>query len=627
MAKLFNAHTPLSKLKRLFLKARDAYYNDPNGRTLMSDDDFDELEELIKEQEPRWEGLKATGIQTKNKKVKVKLKVPMASLDKVKAGTVGRWLSDVTTPNVVISDKLDGTSLQLVYTNGVPTQLVTRGDGVIGGDVSYLIPHLKIPQKLGKLNVVLRCEGIFSKAAFTKYAHEFDAARNAASGLFNRQDAHHALKDLTIMILKVLLPACSPSKGLAWAKSKGFAVVPYKVVPTKKLTAEGLDALLLKRKAASKYHLDGVVIEEDKINKPTKDKPSWAVAFKLNQTVEEAPVTTVVDVLWDVSARAQIIPRIKFKPVTFDGAKVQYCAGFSAKYINENGIGPGAKIAVLRSGDIIPIPVKILKRVKPSKPDPRVVGAYELDKRGTNYVLTNPKESDDFKVQRILKFMKTVGVDFFKVGTIQKLYDMGFVNIKSYVAMTPQKLEAKGVTAATAEKLANALQSKLKSGIPLPVLMDASGVFPHGLGQTRFESIAAALPLMKLVEADPDKQRLALSRLSGFGPSVIAGFIKGAPKFVKWLQITGIKTTSGKPKPVKLSSKKLDGVGATWTGFRDKEQEQIVETNGGKIVPFGGRTTVLLVSPSGKASSKADKARDKGIPVMTWEQFSRKYKV
>lgn len=624
MAK-FTANTPLPKLKALYTKAKDAYYNDPNGRTVMSDDEYDALEDLIRKQEPKWPGLKATGIKTKNKKTKVKLTVPMASLDKVKAHSVEKWLEGVSTPQVVISDKKDGSSLQLTYKDGVPTQLVTRGDGVIGGDVSFLIPHLKIPQRVGKINAVLRCEGIFSKSAFLKYKTEFDAARNAASGIFNRQDIHRATKDLTIFVLKVLLPPVKPSQGLAWAKSKGFSVVPYKVVPTSKLNAENLTKLLAKRKATSKYHLDGIVIEEDKINKPTKDKPDWAVAFKENVDVDQAPVTTVTEVLWDVSSRAQIIPRVKFKPVVFDGAKVQYCSGFNAKFINENGIGPGAKIAVLRSGDIIPYLAKVVKKAKPSKPDPREVGPYELDKRGTNYILTDPRASDAFKIQRILKFMKTVGVDFIKAGVITKLYELGFKNIKAYVQMTPDQLIAKGVTPATANKLAGALRAALDKGIPLPVLMDASGVFPHGMGQTRFEAIAQHYPLMKLAEALPEEQYAALSKIKGFGSSITDAFVKGAPKFVKWMSIVQIKVA--KPKKVKLDSTKLAGVHATWTGYRDKHQEQLVTENGGTVVPFGGKTTVLLVSPSGKASSKADKARERNVPVLTWDQFKKKYAI
>jgi NAD-dependent DNA ligase len=84
---------------------------------------------------------------------------------------------------------------------------------------------------------------------------------------------------------------------------------------------------------------------------------------------------------------------------------------------------------------------------------------------------------------------------------------------------------------------------------------------------------------------------------------------------------------TSKKKKVKTKSEKLEGQNVTWTGYRDKEQEAIVQENGGQVVSFGSKTTVLLVSPSGKSSSKGDKARERGIPVMTWDEFKRKFKL
>lgn len=617
----------LQRLKNRYLKAKWMYYNDPQGRTLMSDEEFDALEDKIRELDPKWPELKKTGISVK--KMKAKLPVPMASLDKVKPDTVEKWLEKVSTSNVVISDKLDGAALQLVYKDGVPRRLFTRGDGKIGGDISYLIPHLRIPQKVAKASFILRCEGLFSKAAFQKYKAEFDAARNAASGIFNRQDIHRGARDLSIVVLKVLAPAISPSQGLAWAKSKGFTVVPYRVVPTKKLNSTNLTNLVNKRKKVSKYQLDGIVIEEDKVNRITADRPDWAKAFKVNVDIDSATVTTVRKVHWDISARAQIIPRIEFDPVEFEGVKVRFASAFNAAYINKNSIAPGAKVVILRSGDVIPYVAKVVKGAsKPSKPDPRVVGEYKLDKKGTNYVLVSPKDNDEFRIQHLSKFFSTLGVDFMRVGTVRRLYAAGFTNVKSIIKATPEDfLRIEGVKNATANKIYEALHSVLDRGVPLTVLMDASGTFPHGMGQTRFEKIAEQYDLMKLLSEDSTKQERVLLQIPGFGSSTIQSFIKGAPKFLRWLSVVGIEPVTSKKKKVKVKSRKLEGQNVTWTGYRDKGQEAIVQENGGQVVSFGSKTTVLLVSPSGKSSSKVDKARGRGIPVMTWDEFKRKFKL
>lgn len=65
----------------------------------------------------------------------------------------------------------------------------------------------------------------------------------------------------------------------------------------------------------------------------------------------------------------------------------------------------------------------------------------------------------------------------------------------------------------------------------------------------------------------------------------------------------------------------------TTINHRNKEEERIVQENGGAVVPFGGRTKVLLFSQAGKLSTKIAKAEAKGIPTMTWAQFSKKYKL
>lgn len=622
MAK-FTAKDPISRLKALYMKAKDVYYNDPDGKLLMKDSEFDELEDIIRNREPNWSELKKTGI--KDKKTKVKLTIPMPSLDKVKVDTVDRWLESRKAKNAVLSIKVDGTSLQLEYKDGKPVKLTTRGDGVIGGNVNFLIPYLKVPKQVGKSTFVVRCEGIFTRAAFQKHKSKFASLRGAANGLFNRQTEHEPIKDIDILVLKVLAPSVKPSQGLAWAHSKGFKVIPHVVVPFEKLNAEMLATTLAKRKSVSKYELDGLVIEEDSINRVTKDRPDWAKAFKANIDADSAPVTTVRKVHWEVSPRAQIIPRIQFDPVSFGGAKVQFASAFNAKYVNENGIGVGSKVAILRSGDIIPYIAKIVKKVTPSKPDVKITGAYTLDKNGTNYVLTTPKDNVEFRLQRIRKFLNTVGIEFIKIGTITKLYDLGFKNISQYVRMTPQQLMKAGISEASSNKFATAIQSVLKRGVPLPVLLDASGVFAHGMGQTRFETIGEHYDLWKLLNASADVQERSLSKIKGIGPSVMNAFIKGAPKFLKWNEIVKVNIGSSKVEKVKTKSSKLDGMGITWTGYRDKEQEQTVLENGGKIQPFGSRTSVLLVTDGGKESTKGDKARDKGIPVLTWDKFVRKY--
>jgi len=618
---------PLPKLKTLYVKAKEAYYEDSNP--ILTDAQFDKLEDFIKQEDPNWKGFKV-GAPVKNKKAKVKLTIPMFSLDKVKAPTVQKWLDKQDSNSyVTVSDKLDGSSLELEYREGKPFSCVTRGNGVIGGDVSFLIPHLKIPQKVGTADFILRCEGLFSKAGFLKYKAEFDAARNAASGILNRQDAHHSLKDLKIVVLQVLRPNLVPSKALTWAKQKGFLVVPWSRVKVSQLNARNLSVLLEKRKVSSKYQIDGIVITLDKVNKlPLTGNPDFAVAFKSNIDSESAPVTTVRDVEWEVSAHGLLKPVVVYDAVDWEGSKLTRATAFNAAFVNENGIGKGAKIAILRSGDVIPYIAKVVKKVKPSVPSVDTFGDYALNKRGTDYVLTSPLDNEDFRIKKISRFFVNIGVDFLRERTVRKLYASGFTNVKSITTATPKEfLKVPGVKATTANKIHQNIHKVLDSGIDTVTLMDASGVFPFGMGTTRLENIQSKYNLLDLCAAPESEQMKVLVNISGFNTVTAQMFVKGSKKFLKWMKLVGITPVQRKKEKVKLESNKLDGTRVAWTGYRDKAQEDIVTKNGGKVESFGARTQILLVSPTGKASSKVDKANAKGIPVLTWDKFARKYRL
>lgn len=613
----------LVQMKKLFLQARDAYYN--SSKPIMSDDEFDALEDKIRKLDPEWTGLKKAG--AKVKKFKVKLPIPIFSLDKTKPHTVDKWLEANASEMVVISDKVDGSALEVVYTDGLPSAAYTRGNGIIGGDVSYILPHLKIPQKVGRQSFIVRCEVVFSASAFAKYKKEFDAARNAASGILNRTDIHPAAKDLSVVVLQVLEPNGKSSRGLTWAKTAGFTVVPWKLFRASEVTGEKLRKLMQARKAKSKWKLDGLVLTLDKVNRlPKSGNPDWAVAFKENISLDSLPVATVTHVEWEASPHGYLKPTAVYKPIAWEDSKLTRATAFNARFVELNGIGPGAQIKIVRSGDIIPKIEEVVKKAKAQMPDPKKFGDFVWSKNRVDLVLSNPKDNADVRIKVMTRFFTEVEVDFMKEGTVRKLYEAGFTNITKIMRATPKDfLRIPNVKEATANKLHMAIHKVLDKGIPIVKLMDASGTFPRGMGSTRFQQIADNFNIRAFLEkADSDFVRTALHNMPGWSDTTVSAFIKGAPKFVKWLAITGLKPIYAREKAPAAKTQKLKGVAVTFTGYRSAEQEATVTENGGKVVSFGAQTTHLLYRPGGKESTKLDKARAKGLPVMTWDAFSRK---
>ncbi len=618
--------TPLEFRKKKFLKAREWYYNSPTGKTLMSDDAFDRLEDSIKKSDPNWVHLKKTG--AKVKKSKIKLPIAMPSLNKRKPDDIQDWLDLEEADTLILTYKLDGTALQVGYDNGVPEYCYTRGDGLIGQNVTHIMPHLKIPQKIPfKGRLVVRCEGLFQKAAFAKYKDEFTSARAAASGIMNRTSdkIHPATKDLKVMVLAVLFPRTLPGKGLKYAKKLGFDVVPFKEIPAKKLTPQNLDFLLKKHKKKSKFEMDGLVLEWNKVNPvPTGEKPNYAVAFKSNISLEEAPTATIKYIEWTPSGHGRLTPVAVLEPTMFEGHTIQRATGKNAASVKKLGLGPGAKVKLLRSGDIIPEIVGVVKSVKPQMPD-NSMGKWHWD--GPIIYLDNPDDSEVVQVKRLLRFFKKMELDFIGPGIVQKFYEAGYDSVKKILAMEPNDIKKiEGFKDTSANKLYEQIQRVFTEGAFLPRLMAASGKFPEGMGEKRITIIQKKYPdLLGLADYSSKELIEMIAELPSFNTNTASSFVHGIYDFKKWFDKSGIKIK--KPEKVKLASKKLDGIGVTWTGYRSDEQEETVKTNGGEVVSFGGSTSVLIFNPAGKVSSKPAKAKAKGIPVLTWEQFSKKYGV
>lgn len=622
----------LEKRKKIFRKARDAYYN---KRPIMSDDDFDALEDTIAQEDPNWTDLKKTGAPVKKNKVKLEFYMP--SLGKKTPKDVQDFLGRPQAANIMVSKKLDGTSLQLIYENGVPIHCYTRGradptkdtHSQWGGDVSYLVPHLKIPKKISfKKHLVLRCEGIFRRAKFQKYKNEFDNPRNAASGIMNRASdkVHPATRDLDLVVVKMLNPWVVPSAGLKAAKRLGFRVVGFKSVPVKKITTEKLVRTLEKAKSKSKYQMDGLVLTWDKINpKYTADKPTWEIAFKVPQGEETAPVATVRKIVWKVSSFGVLVPKAILDPVRFDGVTVKQATLNNARWMVDRGIGPGAQVKLIRGGEIIPKIIGVVRKGKVQLPDKSEFGAYGWDDNDTHLVLKDRDASEDVRIRGIVRFFSKLGVDFMKESTVRRMYDIGLDSVKKILRAEPDDfMKMEGVKEKTANKLYDAIQRFVSEGGFLPRLMEASGCFPKGLGAKRIAQIQKKHPdLLGLADLSKSEIRDALEDVPMFSGTTIEMFVDGIYKFKRFFDSTGLKIK--KPTKIKKDSNKLDGLSVTWTGYRSKEQEDLVTKNGGNVVSFGGGTDVLLISPVGKTSSKPDKARARGIPVMYWEQFQKKY--
>lgn len=615
----------LDLLKKQYAKAKKAYYN---KEPILSDATFDKLEDHIRKQDPNWGELHKTGVKV-GKKVEVALAHPMPSLNKAYPAEFPRWVAKNVSTLYVVMEKLDGSSVQLTYNGcGEPEKLVTRGDGINGKDISFLIPYLNLPTKpmkgMASTKVVFRCEAVMAKSVFTKkWASKFENSRNLVNGLLNRTDAHVALKDIDFVVLGCY--GMSLKHGFEKAAHLGLRPVGYRLYGKPR----SINAPLLEdMRATSPYDMDGLVVAPGDfvLDYKNADKPKGIIAFKVNDEAN-AEVVTVKRIIWQVTGRGRIVPKIEIEPTRMDGVMVKHCTAHNAAWMLERKIGPGAKVKVLRSGGVIPKIVEVVKPGKFQQPDI----PYIQD--GVHFLVIKASKATTERVDvlNIVKFMKTLGIELVAGKTATALYAAGLTSPLEYINAFGQKrlgllINTAGFDGKQGVKIYDEIRRVFGSTLSMKKLMVASQVFGVGIGERKLSQIEDAGISMAELTYSEDFPSNYIEQVPGFAGKTCQVLDEG---FVDWVQFFSSSsqylTIDGSlPKKAKaVKGGKLDNLKVSFTGYRDKEQEAWVVANGGEVVPFGSKTEFLLFKDGGKSSTKVDKAKDKGIKVGTFQQLEK----
>ena len=620
-------------------KARGLYYE--KGRSPISDEVFDRLEDELERRDPNHPLLTHVGSVSGTEKRKVKLPYPLYSLTKIKANnpkSFESWTGHFKGPYVV-SNKEDGQSLEIIYDSaGKPKAVYTRGNGTVGQNVSHLIPYLKIPKKVNVPNLAVRAEATMDAATFKRVGQDAENPRNFVAGLTNRVHGDHSpIKHATIVAYEIINPRMKPSQALKKLKALGFVVPKYRIVSADDLTLDMLGKLFTKRRKASKRDIDGLVIENDTVNirPPAGSKsPDYAFAFKMGEA-DDSAVVKVKSVTWKTSQYGRLIPVVNIPPTRLAGVTVSNVTGHNAFFI-EHGyrakekqgsrkirpIGPGAVIRIVRSGDVIPHIVEVVKgAAKPSFPKVE----WEYDSTRVNIKLT--AKDDLTRDKRITAFFSTLGVDGIKLGTVQQLTSAGLTSIvKILRADVDDLLQIPGFKQRKAEKLVESIAEKTFA-VELPTLMDGSGYFGQGFGTRRSAVIVEAYPnlLKDWANLTPTQITEKVSALNGFQTKTASQFGKNFHKFLKWLKLSKIRPIL--PKKIKATGSKLANQSVCFTGFRDKDLEAKIVKQGGKIATGVNKNTTTLLYAPGKTSSKLSSARNLGIKTYTRDEFVKKYQL
>ena len=317
-------------------------------------------------------------------------------------------------------------------------------------------------------------------------------------------------------------------------------------------------------------------------------------------------------------------PRIKIKPVNLAGVEINYVTGFNGKYINDNNIGKGSKLEIIRSGDVIPHIKKVIKSTEADMPNVK----YKWTETKVDIIVD--EDSDDIKYEKLVKyltyFFKTLGVKNMDSKTLEKI-------IKSKLDSLPKILKAKekdflkidGFQETMANKIYNNIQDKIKN-VKMGTLMTASNIFGKGFGIKKFNIILKKYPNIIIKSPSESKVIDLIIELDGFEKKTAIKFAKGLPKFKLFLKsVPMIKIQ--KEKHVTIGSL-LQNKKIVFSGFRDKELEEFIEKQGGQVVgTISKNTSFLVVKDLDESSSKIAKAEDLNIKILSKTLFIKKFKL
>jgi len=610
-----------TQLSNMILVANDHYYNGKN--VLLSDNQYDIVKEYIELKFPKNQVLKKIGAPASGKN-KVLLPYEMPSMDKIKpdSNALVNWCSKYNGP-YLLSCKLDGVS-GLYSTVGDVPKLYTRGDGKVGQDISHLLPVFNLPKEP---NIVVRGEFIIPKKVFDeKYKAEFANPRNLVSGIISSKHVDAKAKDLHFVTYEVVSPPMEPKQQLIVLK-----VLKHKVVCNKLLTGLSnitLSELLQDWRKTYEYEIDGVIVTDNKIYPRKTGNPDYAFAFKMVLT-EQIAEAKVVDVIWSASKDGYLKPRVRIEPVKLGGVTIEYATGFNGKFIQENGIGIGAVIEIIRSGDVIPY-IKSVTMAADKAKMPEV--AYTWTSTGVDIILENMEDDITVREKNITAFFVSLKVEGLSSGNVKRIMNAGFDTVPKILKMKKTDFAAvEGFKDKMIEKVFTGIQEKVTNSSLLEIMV-ASNLLGRGLGERKIRPILDKYPnILTTGESGAEKMNM-LQSVDGIGIENAKSFVSNIPGFIEFLKACDLLGKLNAPavavvpaKPSTITSP-LSGKKIVMTKIRDKDIIEYLKTAGGSLEDNIKKDTFALVVKShDDVSNKTKFAQENNIPIMTAQEFKDKY--
>ncbi|MCU0495840.1 MAG: NAD-dependent DNA ligase LigA [Anaerolineae bacterium] len=562
-----------------------------------------------------------------------------------------RLLPSDTPLDYVLEPKLDGLTIVITYERGILTKAATRGNGVIGDDVTANIRTirtipLRIPVKSGLEapdRLVVRGEVLFLKHDFEALNERQKAAglplyvnaRNTASGSLKQKDSRiTASRPLTAYIYDVVdivgFTLSTQAEMLDYLQSMGFYIPPESQhYPTLSHIIQQLPTWEQRRQQLD-YEIDGVVIKVNDLRISAElgivgKDPRSAIAYKF--PAQEAS-TRIIGVTHNVGRTGKLTPTAQLEPVFVGGVTVVNATLHNYDFINHLDIRLGDIVTVKRSGDVIPYVIGPMigartgaeTPILPPERCPHCDTPIVKPEGAVDYFCPNSQCPE--RVFRSIEFFASRGaMDIEGLGpqTVKTLLDQGLIRDEGDIFYLYQHAERLlGLEKFAQKKVDNLLQSIEKAKTrPLAQLLASLGI--EGVGSTVSEQLADHF---ETIDALMNASVETIDALEGIGEIL-------AQNVVQWLSDPYHQAVIAKLRAAgvqmqgatrSIASDKLNGLTFVLTGTlptlsRDQASD-LIKSHGGKISgSVSKKTDYVLVGDS--PGSKAEKAAQLGVKIIS----------
>lgn len=545
-----------------------------------------------------------------------------------------------------VEPKVDGLSVALEYENGLFVRGATRGDGVVGEDVTENLRTIKsIPLKLPEAvpNLIVRGEVFMPKAVFAQLNEEreqngealFANPRNAAAGSLRQLDPKIAAArklDIVLFNIQWVEGETFQTHGetLDFLERMQFKVIPRKVCRTID-EVQAQVAEIGETRSRFSYDIDGAVVKVNSLQEraelgSTAKFPRWAAAFKYPPEQKES---TVVDILVQVGRTGVLTPKASLTPVRLAGTTVTSASLHNQDYIAEKDIRIGDTVLVQKAGEIIPEVVSVVKEKRPDGAEPYhlpdhcpVCGADVARDEDGAAIRCTGAECPAQLLRNLTHFASRDAMDIEGLGpaVVESLVNAGLLkapgDLYSLNAEAVAKLDRMGKK--SAENLMAAIEKS--KGNDLSKLLFGFGI--RQVGQKAAKLLAARFGTLDALREATVEELTAVNDIGEITARSLAEWLHSpqAEHMIETLKEAGVNMTS-ELQPV---GDRFAGLTFVLTGtleqFSRAEAGARIEALGGKVSSSVSKKTSYVVAGE-EAGSKLNKANSLGVQVLSEAEF------